>query len=220
MRKLTIVHAIHTRESLRKHGLRKPDCKTLRKVHFLLGPPPPVQAVPTAAPGGGGLPPASSAWSSSTSPDSSSSHAHTHRKRSLPLLCLPQILYYPDTPTNIWWNTRSISQFFQVHSIVCNFPDLNCSHIFFHFKSLSRRSRHDRTSTSLIPLSLNVFSISLTLAKGRQNKKSLDIIGHGKKLDRQQADCPTLAFEIEPSSFAILQQIRNCTGLKCKVTWV
>ena len=29
-------------------------------------------------------------------------------------------------------------------------------------------------------------------------------------------NCPALAFEIEPASFAILQQIRNSTGLKCK----
>ena len=37
------------------------------------------------------------------------------------------------------------------------------------------------------------------------------IIGHLKKLDRQQADCPALAFEIEPVSLGILQKIWNAT---------
>ena len=76
-------------------------------------------------------------------------------------------------PTNLWWNTKPVTQFFRVHRndrIVCNLPDLSCSHIFFSFKSLSRRSRNDRTSALLILFSLKVFSVSSTLAKGSWNK--------------------------------------------------
>ena len=54
--------------------------------------------------------------------------------------------------------------------IVCNLPDLSCSDIFFRFKLLSRPLWNDRTSASLIHLSLNVFSIFLTLAKCRWKK--------------------------------------------------
>ena len=46
-----------------------------------------------------------------------------------------------------------------------------------------------------------------------------DIIGHWKKLDRQQGGCPALASEIEAASFAILQQIRNSTAWSVKLTW-
>ena len=42
-----------------------------------------------------------------------------------------------------------------------------------------------------------------------------DIIGHWSKLDRQQADCPALASEVQPASFAVWLQIRNSIGLKC-----
>ena len=38
---LAKVHAFSTRESLRKHDLQKPNCKTLRKVYLLLALPPP-----------------------------------------------------------------------------------------------------------------------------------------------------------------------------------
>ena len=38
-----------------------------------------------------------------------------------------------------------------------------------------------------------------------------------KEFDRQQADCPALASEIKPGTFAILQQICNFTGWK--LTW-
>ena len=108
----------------------------------------------------------------------------------------------PDMPTNQRRNT--VTQLFQEHKIVCNLPDLSCSHKFFRLKSLSRRVRNDRLSAWLIPMSLNV---------------SQDIIVHRKKLNGQQANCPALASEIEPASFAILQQIRNSTGLSAKLTW-
>ena len=45
------------------------------------------------------------------------------------------------------------------------------------------------------------------------------IIGHWKKLDRQQADGPALSSKIKPASFAILQQICNSTGWSVKLTW-
>ena len=87
--------------------------------------------------------------------------------------CLPQMLHYPGMPNNLWRNT--VTQLFQEHKIVCNLPDLGCSDIFFCFKSLSRLSQNDRISASLILLTLNVFSISLTLAKGRLKRTSLAI---------------------------------------------
>ena len=45
-----------------------------------------------------------------------------------------------------------------------------------------------------------------------------DIIVHWKKINGQQANCPALASEIKPASFAILQQIQNSTGLSAKLT--
>ena len=86
---------------------------------------------------------------------------------------LPQMLHYPDMPTNLWRNT--VIKLIQEHKIVCNLPDLSCSHVFFAFKSLSRHSRNDRVSASLIQWSLNVFSISSTLAKGGWKRRSLAI---------------------------------------------
>ena len=77
--------------------------------------------------------------------------------------------------TNLRWNTRSVTHLLQVHKIVYNLPDLSCSHIFFRFKLPSRRSLNDRTPASLITLSLNVFSISPTMAEGRLKKTSLAI---------------------------------------------
>ena len=50
----------------------------------------------------------------------------------------------PDMPTNQRRNT--VTQLFQEHKIVCNLPDLSCSHKFFRLKSLSRRVRNDRLS--------------------------------------------------------------------------
>ena len=67
-------------------------------------------------------------------------------------------------PTNLWrW---TVTQLFQEHKISCDLPDLSCPHIFFRFKSLSRRSRNDRISASLIPMTLKVFSISSQRADG------------------------------------------------------
>ena len=60
-------------------------------------------------------------------------------------------------PTNLWGNT--VTQLFQEHKMVCNYLTSSCSHIFFRFKSLSRQSRNDRISASLIQLSVNVFSV-------------------------------------------------------------
>ena len=93
---------------------------------------------------------------------------------------------------------------FQVHRTVCDLPDLSCSQIFFCFKSLSMRSRNDRISASLIPLSLNEYFLHFP----RQGRR--------KKLDRQQANCPALAFKINRASLGNLQQNCNCAGLKCK----
>ena len=123
-----------------------------------------------------------------------------------------QMLHYPGMPTNAWRNT--VAQLFQKHKIVCKLHDLSCSHIFFRFKSLSRQSRNDRISASLIQLSVNVFSVWQG-ADGR---------GHHWPLKETwqtalQGGCPALASEIEAASFAILQQISNSTAWSVKLTW-
>ena len=132
----------------------------------------------------------------------------------LPLLFLPQFLHYPGMPTNLWRNT--VTQLFQEHKIMYNLPNISCSHIFFRFKSLSRRSLNDIISASLIHLSLNIFSISSTLAKGRQKRTSLAI-------ERNLTDSRLIVLLSPPRSnlpvsqfyyrFAILQ------GWSVKLTW-
>ena len=47
-------------------------------------------------------------------------------------VCQPR-LHYPGMPTNLWWSTKPVIQLLQVHRIMCNFPDLSCSQIFFCF---------------------------------------------------------------------------------------
>ena len=74
----------------------------------------------------------------------------------------------PAAPSNLW-NTASVTQLFQCYWIVCNSPVLSWSwsHIFFRLHPPSRPSRKCRTSYSLTTFSLNFFSISSPLAKGR-----------------------------------------------------
>ena len=87
-------------------------------------------------------------------------------------------------PTN-----QPVTQLFQEHKIVCVLPDLACSHIFFHFKSFSR------WSGILIPLS------PFPQPFGKRPKKT------SLAIERNLTDSsPALSFEIEPASFAILQQ--------------
>ena len=79
---------------MRKHDLQKPNCETLQKVYLLLAAPlPPAQARPAAAP-----PP----QHDHPPQRLQTLHHHnpqTHPKRSLPLLCLPQMLHYVCQPT-------------------------------------------------------------------------------------------------------------------------
>ena len=123
----------------------------------------------------------------------------THSKHRLPFICLPQLLHYSDMPTNPRRNT--VTQLFQEHKIVCNLPDLSCSHIFFSLKSFSRGAQNDRVSASLIPMSLNAFSISSQRAEGRLGRDHCPL----KETWQQQANCPALTSKIKPASFTILQ---------------
>ena len=140
-------------------------------------------------------------------------YPQTHRKRRLPLLCLPQMLQYPGMPTNQWWNTKAVTQLFQVHRIVCNLPDLSCSYIFFSFKSFSRQSRNDKHQHHWSRFAV-CFLHFLIFGKGQTEE---DIISHWKKLDRQQADCLVLAFKTKPSRFGSKIYITICLCVPARV---
>ena len=157
---------------LQKRYLGKPYCQILIKMHLFLAPPLLWASGPSAEP-------ASSAWSSPTSSHSLSSLSLNplYNKHWLPLLCLPQMLQNPGMPTN-----QPVTQLFQEHKIVWFLPDLTCSHIFFHFKSLSRKSQNDRKSNDK-----DHWSCCLHFLKLGKLQMEEDIIGHWMKLDRQQA---------------------------------
>ena len=145
--------AKHTRKKPRNNDLRKPNCKTLQKVYFLLAPSTPL--LPMLRQGQ----PKACLLSMVilnvlrlfiiTIPKPIISAAV------LSFVCPKCFTMYANQA--MMEKKKSVTLLFQVHGILCNLLDFSCSHIFFCFKLLSRLSCNNRTSASLIPLSLNVF---------------------------------------------------------------
>ena len=135
-----------------KHNLWKPNCKTVGKVYLFLAPPLLLALCRTSLPNLVILNVFTLFAITILNPIVSAD------------FLIASLSRYANQPMMKY----KASYMFWEHKIVCNLPDLSCIHIFFHFKSLSRLSWNDRTSASLIQFSLNIFSISSTLANGRR----------------------------------------------------
>ena len=139
-----------------KHNLWKPNCKTVGKVYLLLAPPLLLTSCRTSLPNLVILNVFTLFAITILNPMVSAD------------FLIATLFRYANQPNIEPMMKYKASYMFWEHKIVCNLPDLSCIHIFFHFKSLSRLSWNDRTSASLIQFSLNIFSISSTLANGRR----------------------------------------------------
>ena len=127
------------------------------------------------------------------------------------------LLNAPPRRTLLQKHRNTLTLLFQEHKIVCNLPDLSCYHIQVLLFQVTLQAIMKWQNISITdPVVSECFLHFLDFGKGQTEE---DIIGHRKKFDRQQADCPALAFENKPASLSILQQICNSTGWSVKVTW-